>query len=144
MVGYYVGARAYRALGPPVMFLRLLGPVIAVLTILLLGSGVILVVGPTSVHASALLVHKASFYLWLLAAAVHVVPHFVEAFRLASKDWIDRFHGRVSGAPIRVGAVLSSVAIGILIALALANTAPTYQQHYLEPSTPAQTPVQAA
>ena len=50
----------------------------------------------------------------------------------------------MSGAPIRVGAVLSSVAIGILIALALANTAATYQQHYLEPSTPAQTPVQAA
>ena len=44
-VRYYAGAPAYRRKGPPPVLLRLLGPVVVILTVVLLASGVALGVG---------------------------------------------------------------------------------------------------
>ena len=92
-----------------------------------------LVLIPHHFHSSLLIVHKASFYLWLVATGVHLAGHFAEAFGLASKDWMDRVRGAVVGAPVRLGAVLLSLALGGVLALALGSTAATYQQQYLQP-----------
>ena len=45
---YYRGTPAYRRKGPPLLLLRLLGPVVVILTVVLLASGVgLLLVGPS-------------------------------------------------------------------------------------------------
>ena len=74
-VRYYRGSPAYRRKGPPATLLRLLGPVVVILTVVLLASGVALVLGPHSLRHSLLFAHKASFVLWFGAMTIHVFGH---------------------------------------------------------------------
>ena len=53
-VRYYRGSPAYRHKGPPPVALRLLGPVVVILTVVLLASGVGLLVGPDSLRHTLL------------------------------------------------------------------------------------------
>ena len=53
-VRYYRGSPAYRRKGPPPVLLRLLGPAVVILTVVLLASGVALVVGPHSLRHTLL------------------------------------------------------------------------------------------
>ncbi len=48
---------------------------------------------PGWAQSPALLVHQVSFYAWLAAVVVHVVPHFLQAVHLASRDWARRVGG---------------------------------------------------
>src|SRR5438552_13440756 len=86
MAAYYRGNAAYREKGPPALALRVLGPFLVFLTMLVFASGIGLVTGPQSVHGSFLIVHKASFYLWLIALAIHVAVHSKNVARLAGRD----------------------------------------------------------
>jgi len=73
-VRYYGGSEPYRRKGPPAMLLRLLGPVIMLLTACVFGSGVMLAVtGPG--QGPWMLLHKASFILWFCAMAIHVLAY---------------------------------------------------------------------
>ncbi len=75
---YYTSDPAYRRKGPPAAPLRLLAPVVVLSTVVVFASGVVLLLyGPRS-RGTWLLVHKASFFLWLAATALHVLGHFVE------------------------------------------------------------------
>jgi hypothetical protein len=56
----YRGAPAYRRKGPPPLLLRLLGPVIVILTLVLLASGVALLFAGRAWSHELLFVHKAS------------------------------------------------------------------------------------
>jgi hypothetical protein len=76
MAAYYRGDPAYREQGPPAVALRIRGPFLVLSTILVFISGIGLVVGPHSLHGSFLIVHKASFYLWLVTLLIHVAAHF--------------------------------------------------------------------
>src|SRR6185503_6373313 len=79
---YYRGAPAYRRKGPPLLLPRLLGPVVVILTVVLLASGVgLLLVGPSWLPL-LLKVHKASFVLWFGVMTIHVLGHLGEVFRL--------------------------------------------------------------
>jgi hypothetical protein len=129
-VGYYIAANGFRELGPPAWFFRILGPVIGVLTLALLASGVVLVVDPASTHGPALLVHKVSFYLWLIATIGHAAPHLKEGFTLAWCDVAAVVRGAVRGARLRIGAVLAFAAVGAVLALALASQAEIYVSRY--------------
>src|SRR5579864_4064812 len=57
-VRYYRGSAAYRRKGPPPLLLRLLGPVVVVLTLIVFASGIALLVGPHSARQSLLFLHK--------------------------------------------------------------------------------------
>ena len=61
MLNYYRGASAYRLRGTPPVWLRLLGPGLVGATLLLLASGIVLAVGPSQLHFTALTIHKVSF-----------------------------------------------------------------------------------
>ena len=61
---YYRGAPAYRRKGAPPLLLRLLGPAVVILTVVLLASGVGLLLAGPSWLPLLLKVHKASFVLW--------------------------------------------------------------------------------
>jgi hypothetical protein len=80
-VRYYTFEPRYRRKGPPAPALRLLAPVVVLSTLVVFASGVaLLLLGPSS-RGSLLLLHKASFFLWLGVTALHVIGHLPEIQR---------------------------------------------------------------
>ncbi len=126
-VRYYRGSPAYRQKGPPPMVLRLLGPALVVLTVVVLASGVSLMIGPHSARHTLLFVHKASFVLWFGTMTIHVVGHFVETARLAPKDWMHRARRDVTGAGARQWALAASLVAGILLGILMLGPAAHYK-----------------
>ncbi len=100
-VRYYTHDSVYRRKGPPSPYLRLLAPLVVLSTVVVFASGVaLLLLGPSS-RSMLSLVHKASFFVWLAATAVHVLGHLPEVAQTLN-----------GGRELRV-AVLSEVADGI-------------------------------
>jgi hypothetical protein len=118
-VRYYLGAPAYRRKGPPAALLRLLGPVVVILTLVLLASGVALLLASPAWSRQLLFVHKASFVLWFCAMTVHVLGHLAEVARLAPRDWLRRTRGEVRGAGSRQWLIAASLVTGALLGLAM-------------------------
>jgi hypothetical protein len=112
---YYQGAPAYRRKGPPPWALRLLGPVVVVLTVVVLASGVGLMFVAEPWRHRLLTVHKASFVLWFGAMTIHVLAHLPDTVGLASKDWISRAGRRWPRAGARRWTLVASVAAGALL-----------------------------
>ena len=129
MVNYYLGAAAYRHRGPPPTLARVLGPVLSVEIVALLISGGVLILGPSTLHRTALQIHKISFYLVLLLIGAHLATHLTQALRLSARDWVNR-----RGAALLVRArwivVIGSILLGVLLALTLAGHAEPYLHHY--------------
>lgn len=130
MLSYYQHRGDYYERGAPPLLLRLLGPVLVLLTLALLGSGVVLLVGPGWAHSAALTVHKTSFYAWLAAITLHVVPHFLQAVNLAARDWVPRAAARIPHRGRRGAALFSCLALGALAALLLAGHVSGYWHSY--------------
>jgi hypothetical protein len=116
---YYSGAPAYRRKGPPPVLLRLLGPVVVILTLVLLFSGVGLLLVSRPWLPLLLKVHKASFVLWFAAMTVHVLGHLGEVFRLAPRDWLRRTRREVTGAGTRQWLIAASLVAGVLLGFLL-------------------------
>lgn len=119
---YYLGDRRYRAAGPPATLLRVLGPVLAISTLALFASGVVLFVKGPGAPPVFYDVHKASFVLWIVVLGIHVACHAPRAFRLARRDLgrteIRRLHHRLPRARARQGMVAGSIVLGIGLLLA--------------------------
>ena len=116
---YYRGDPEYRRKGPPALFLRLLGPLLIALTLVVLASGVALIELPASLRQPLSLIHKASFIVWIAVMALHVLGHLGETLRLAPRDWLLRTRRQVSGASSRQWILVWSLALGLVLALAL-------------------------
>ena len=112
---YYRGAPAYQRKGPPPVLLRLLGPFVVLLTVVLFGSGVGLLLVSRSWLPLLLKVHKASFVLWFGAMTIHVLGHLGEVFRLAPRDWLRRTRRDVTGAGPRQWLIAASLVAGVLL-----------------------------
>ena len=116
---YYTGNRAYRLKGPPPIELRLLAPLVVLLTVAVFATGVaLLLVGPA--HRGILgPLHKVSFILWLGATGLHVLGHLLELPRAlgaavpGDRGWDDRGAGRGSRALL----IASAIAFGVVIAI---------------------------
>ena len=127
---YYRGAPAYVRKGPPHPVLRLLGPLVILLSLVLLGTGVgLLAVSP---EQAGLLrtVHKLSFFAWFAAMTVHVVGHVREAavgtwheVRPVAGDPASRRRG------LRTAAVGLALLAGVGTATALLPTATPWLQN---------------
>lgn len=129
MVNYYVGAAAYTHRGPPPTLARILGPILSLAIVLVVISGIALILGPSSIHHSALQVHKVTFYLALLLIVVHLAMHLTKAVRLLARDWVNR-RGPALLTRARWTAIVGSIVLGALLALALAGHAEPYLHHY--------------
>ena len=117
---YYAGSYSYRRKGPPLPLLRLLGPVIIVLTLVMLASGVgLVIVAPRSMHPQLSQIHHASFFLWFLVTTVHVLAHLRETATFAPRDFLRRSRRQVRGARRRAALTLMSVAVGVVGAVAI-------------------------
>ena len=97
---------------------------------LLFVSGIGLIVGARPLHGSFLIVHKASFYLWLVALVIHVAAHSKNVVHLAGKDIARHTQMRTAGARYRLLTLTGSLLLGSGIALALAHGAETYLHLY--------------
>jgi hypothetical protein len=106
---YYTGRPEYVRRGPPVLLLRLLAPLVVVSTIAVFGTGVaLLVVGPGG--GAVLLLHKASFAVWLGATGIHVLAHLgrlLPTGRVAGFRW----RGLLLGVALTAGAVLAMATV---------------------------------
>jgi len=116
---YYDGVPAYREKGPPPVLLRLLGPFVVVLTVVVLGSGIALLLAPHRWQQTLQLVHKASFVLWFGAMTIHVLGHVGDTARLAPRDWYGRARREIAGAGLRQWLLVASVVVGILLGVLL-------------------------
>ncbi|HQU00093.1 MAG TPA: hypothetical protein PLG60_06270 [Acidimicrobiales bacterium] len=117
-VKYYWGSPEYRRKGPPPPILRLLGPFVVALTVAVISTGVLLIVGaPESLHPQLLLLHKVTFVLWFGATAIHVLGHLVETAKVAPMDWLRRTRRDVNGASRRQWLEIASLTVGVIVAL---------------------------
>jgi hypothetical protein len=129
---YYTGSRPYRQAGPPPMPLRVLGPLVVVATLAVLASGtVLIVIGPAASRRplpgtagsalDAVMIHKATFLVWLGVTAPHVLGRLVPALRLT----LPSRAAAVPGGFWRVGAILFTMAAAVVAAgLVLAAVGP--------------------
>jgi hypothetical protein len=72
---YYAHDPAYRRKGPPEVLLRVLAPGVILATVVVFASGVVLLFNGPQDRGSWVLIHKASFILWGVLTAVHVLGH---------------------------------------------------------------------
>jgi hypothetical protein len=122
MVNYYRGPGPYRDRGAPPLLLRLLGPVVVLLTLLVFASGIALLLVPHSLRDSVFFVHKASFVLWFGAMTIHVLGHVLETSRLAPADLVARTRRQVRGAGVRLWAQAGCLVVGVVLAALIAPT----------------------
>lgn len=115
---YYLGDLRYRIAGPPAPLLRLVGPVVALSTVVLMVSGVaVWVEGPRAIPTWGL-IHKAAFVVWFGVMAVHVLGHVLRALRSARDEMAPPTSSRyVAGAKIRKWTVAASVLGGLAFGL---------------------------
>src|SRR5579885_3026606 len=117
MLRYYTRSLEYRREGPPRPWLRALAPLLVLVTLALLGSGVGMVVLP---HAGIFrAVHGASFSLFVLVVGAHVLAHLGKLRRFAFADW----RARHQGALHRSGLVAASLGAAVAVAAVTAELA---------------------
>jgi len=113
---YYTHRADYVEAGPPHLLLRLLGPVVAVSTIALLATGIVLIAENPG-GGLVLLLHKASFVVWVGALGAHVLAHLGRLSRVLRSDLSSG--DEVGGSRGRLLLVAGAVAIGAIAAVAL-------------------------
>jgi len=112
---YYTRDAEYVRAGPPPVHLRLLGPVLVAATAGLFATGIALAaLGPGS--SFVLLLHKASFVVWVAALSIHVLAHVI---RLPGPIAAELRGGEgVPGSRLRLSLVGGAIAAGAVVAVA--------------------------
>src|ERR1700722_17788148 len=145
---YYAGSAPYRRKGPPAPLLRVIGPVIMLLTACVFGSGIMLAVtGPGS--GPWLTVHRISFIAWAFFITVHVLayawrlPRLLAAeargVALAGGETGERDNAGqpsrravevLAGRGARLALLSASLLAGLLIALLTVHLAGNWEQYF--------------
>jgi hypothetical protein len=125
---YYLKSPDFRAKGPPPALLRVLGPLLVLLTVVLLATGIALIFAgsQTPLGNKLLLAHKVSFVLWIAVLVVHVLGHLVETARLAPLDLYWRTRRIVVGAGTRQWLLASSICAGAILGVVVAARIPHF------------------
>jgi hypothetical protein len=136
---YYTGSVPYRRKGPPALLLRLLGPVVMLLTACVFGSGVMLAIAGPSGRQPWMLLHKASFILWFGAMTIHVLAYLPRLPRVLSAEargTVSTQHGGLpaaraaqilGGRGVRLSLLIASLAGGLVIALVTVHLAGAWE-----------------
>jgi hypothetical protein len=127
LVRYYLGHRPYVEAGPPVLLLRLLGPLVVASTVALLGTGILLILlGEASSRSELftlvgfrldwLTLHQAAFAVWAGATGLHLLARIVPALRLTvARTRTTRVPGAAARAASLAVVVLLSVALALVL-----------------------------
>ena len=130
---YYTREATYREKGPPHPILRLLAPGVVATTLVVFATGVVLLFQGPAHRGTMLLLHKASFILWIGATGLHVLGHLPEmATGLRETTDMRQAHD-VPGAAGRWLALIGALVAGVVLAIILiphfsAWTASTWPQ----------------
>jgi hypothetical protein len=115
---YYTRNDAYRERGAPQLFMRLLAPLLVVLTVLLFGSGVVM----GFVHGQPLRVarriHGPAAFLWTVTLGIHVLVYAPRALRAAAGELNARTRRRAANVRLRAYAVALAVVTGLIVGVA--------------------------
>jgi hypothetical protein len=114
---YYLGDPRYRQAGPPHPLLRAVGPLVTLLTVAVLLTGIAAWLAGPPAHLW-MTAHKATFVLWFGAMTIHVLGHAWRAWRLVAADSEPLAGLRASASPaLRRGVVLATVVAGIALGI---------------------------
>ena len=117
---YYTRSPAFVRRGPPRLPLRVLGPLLLIMTIVVVGSGIGLVVTGPAQAGLLLPLHNISVLFWLSLIAMHVCAYLWRTPRLVADDW-RKPSGRslVPGRGLRLGVNLGALLAGAVAAILL-------------------------
>ena len=112
---YYLGDLRYRQAGPPHPLLRVVGPLVTLLTAAVLVTGISAwLQGPPA--RFWMTAHKVTFVLWFGVMTIHVLGHAWRAWRLAAADSEPLAGLRASASPaLRRGMVALTVVAGVAL-----------------------------
>jgi hypothetical protein len=120
-VRYYSGSEPYRRKGPPALLLRVIGPIIMLITACVFGSGIMLAVtGPSDWPPSGWLeVHRISFIAWAFFIVIHVLAYLPRVPRLLAAEARGGgpLLGLLGGRGTRLALLVASLLAGLVIAL---------------------------
>jgi hypothetical protein len=108
---YYAGDPQYRLAGPPELVMRLLAPILVLVTVALFATGIELWVFGFRFGEQWLTWHKAVFVLWFLATMFHVLAYAGRASQLAIADSGDRLRGALTRRSVIVGSLVLGAAL---------------------------------
>lgn len=115
--GYYVRRNpAFVAKGPPNVWLRLLGPFLILLTLLLVASGFGLALEGPANDRVWFLIHAASSALWIPLVAIHVYAHIRQVPRAIGRDLrSDAVSGRVKRFRVTLLSLIAGAIAGLVL-----------------------------
>jgi hypothetical protein len=118
-VRYYTSNPTYRRKGPPAPLMRLLAPLVVISTVVVFASGVALLLEGPSSRGSLLLIHRASFVVWIAVTAIHVLGHLSDLPRaLTRKHEIQpELDGYGTGRAGRVLSLSGALVAGVVLAI---------------------------
>jgi hypothetical protein len=108
---YYGGDPRYGAAGPPALGMRLLGPIVVLLTVALFGTGIELWLFGFRYGDQWRTWHQAAFLLWSFVMLIHVFGYLRRAPELALADSRDHLSGVLARRSLVVGAIVFGVAL---------------------------------
>ncbi len=118
---YYTANPTYRRKGPPAPLMRLLAPLVVISTVVVFASGVALLLEGPSSRGSLLLIHRASFVVWIAVTAIHVLGHLSDLPRALTRKHeiqpaeLDGYGtGRAGRALSLSGALVAGLVLAIL------------------------------
>jgi hypothetical protein len=117
-VRYYTANPAYLRKGPPHPLMRMLGPLVILSTLAVFFTGLLLLIDGPGAPSMVRLLHKLSFFGWLVVVGVHVLGHLIElpaSLRAVSRA--ERRGHRLPGSRGRALAVFAALAGGLALAL---------------------------
>jgi len=121
MLRYYQRGEEYVLRGPPHIALRMLvAPVLVLSTLLVFGTGVVLLVLDQR-HGTLVGLHKASFLVWAGAFGLHVLGHLLRLPQL--------WRQRVPGLALRIAIAASALVTGVTLATLTLPNADRLQDH---------------
>jgi hypothetical protein len=113
---YYSGSGPYSLLGPPLLAMRLLAPLLVAATVVLFASGVAFLI--TDDRGGLLLsIHAVSFGVWGVLMIVHLFVYLRRALQHGLADWRPATRS-AEGATLRRSPLAGAVALGVTLALA--------------------------
>jgi len=124
-VRYYQRDATYRAKGPPMALLRAMGPVVVLSTVIVFASGIWLLIAAPRSRSTPLLIHKASFIIWIAFMAIHVLAHLpglgesLQAVTLGAQRSGASVSGAQAGAVGRWITVAGAIVGGVVLAIVL-------------------------
>ncbi len=110
---YYTDSPGYKRQGPPPAILRFLGPVVIILTVILMVTGIALLVAPVNMRATLFFLHRASFVLWFGVMTIHVLGHIKETMIINIAEWTKTTVKKLPGSAFRKGLIVFCVLAGL-------------------------------